>query len=289
MYIKIFPILDLDNADFSKESNFSSFVYQTEENPNIYEDNYKQLQRFVDRSLDSYRFELSKLLYPVFVHMYLELVCSGHEEQSISFMKQFGKQQELCYTKDINRLALISKKEHLSMYNSVLESFRNSQQLYTLRLSRDSYNYLKRFLQDKSQTSTGKATILVNIIQEHLFIDVYEGLTRSKNHVEALSGSMFGEAARDINKEKVYYGLLKEPDIKIDFDFDLDADIQNDLLEGVMKKKKVKKDTSQSKKARNDPNAPPWNRIPLPELRDSEQLEKRRAKKEAAIALKLGI
>ncbi|KAH7640217.1 transcription initiation factor tfiid subunit 5-like protein [Dermatophagoides farinae] len=304
-------IKNLANVDPLKETNFSSLVYQTEENPNIYEDNYKQLQRFVDSSLDSYRHELSKLLYPVFVHMYLELVCSGHEEQAISFMRLFGKQQEFCYTDDINRLSLITKRDHLSMYNEVLESFRNSQQLYTIRLSRDSYNYLKRFLQDKSQTSSGKATILVNIIQEHLFIDVYEGLTRSKMNVEALSGAMFGEASRDINKKRVYYGLFKEPDLKIDmFDLDIDLDCSsqhnvnsndvsmNDATGGSsttttghasfsMKKKKMKKDSSHSKKARNDPNAPPLTRIPIPELRDTEQLEKRRAKKEATKALKL--
>ncbi|KAH9497999.1 uncharacterized protein LOC124489995 [Dermatophagoides farinae] len=48
-----------------------------------------------------------------------------------------------------------------------------------------------------------------------------------------------------------------------------------------IKKKKMKKDSS------HDPNAPPLTRIPIPELRDTEQLEKRRAKKEASKALKL--
>ncbi|KAF7488813.1 Transcription initiation factor TFIID subunit 5 [Sarcoptes scabiei] len=300
--IDVNDLKNLDNVGFD-QSNFSSLIYRTEENPNIYVENYRQLQRFVDTALDSYRHELSKILYPVFVHMYLELVCSGHEDQAISFMKQFGKQQEFCYDNDINKLSLVTKKEYLSMYNEILESFRNSQQLYTLRLSRDSYNYLKRFLQDKSQTSSGKATILVNIIQEHLFIDVYEGLTRSKTNVEAISGAMFGEASRDINKNRVYYGLFKEPDIKIDMldiDIDLDSSSQqnafNDSLLGdgpnltpfSIKKKKIKKDSSQSKKARNDPNAPPLTRIPIPELRDAEQMEKKRAKKEALFALKLG-
>lgn len=284
------------------ENNFSSLVYRTESNPNIYEDNYRQLQRFVDGSLDSYRHELSKLLYPVFVHMYLELVCSDHKDQAVSFMKQFGKQQEFCYSEDINKLSLVTKREHFSMYNNIIECFRGSQQLYTIRLSRDSHSYLKRFLQDKSQTSSSKATILVNIIQEHLLIDVYDGLTRSKVNVEAVSGAMFGEASRDLNKTRVLYGLLKEPDFKIDMlDIDIDMDsssqqnFSNDLsatdgpnASAASKKKKVKKDTSQAKKARSDPNAPPLNRIPLPELRDTEQLEKIRARKEAMKALKLG-
>lgn len=297
----MFCFADISNVNLN-ESNFPSLVYRNEGNPNIYEDNYKQLQRFVDGSLDSYRHELSKLLYPVFVHMYLELVCSDHEDQAIAFFKQFFKQQEFCFSDDINKLGLITKRSHFTMYNEVLESFRSSQQLYTIRLSRDSYNYLKRFLQDKSQTSSGRASILVNIIQEHLFIDVYEGLTRNKSNVEAISGSMFGEAVRDVNKNKVFYGLFKEPDLKMDmFDIDLDLDsssqqnTSSDLLMDnashqtsiSFKKKKAKKDTSQSKKARNDPNAPPLTRIPLPELRDAEQHEKLRARKEAMKALKL--
>lgn len=236
--------------------------------------------------------------------MYLELVCSDHEDQAIAFFKQFHKQQDFCYSDDINKLGLITKRSHFSMYNEVLENFRGSQQLYTIRLSRDSYNYLKRFLQDKSQTSSGRATILVNIIQEHLFIDVYEGLTRNKANVEALSGAMFGEATRDVNKNKVFYGLFKEPDLKMemfDIDIDLDSSSQHNLGNDLsmmdsshstpisFKKKKTKKDSSQAKKARSDPNAPPVNRIPLPELRDAEQHEKIRARKEAMKALKLGM
>ena len=103
---------------------------------------------------------------------------------------------------------------------------------------------------------------------------------------------------------KVYFGLFKEPDFKFDmFDIDMDMDTSSSQANFVndtsmtdgqasssmsMKKKKVKKDTSQAKKARNDPNAPPLSRIPLPELRDAEQYEKMRARKEATLALKLG-
>lgn len=301
--INIFDCLsDLSNATIS-ESNFSTLMYKSEGNPNIYEDNYKQLQRFVDSSLDSYRHELSRLLYPVFVHMYLELVCSGHEQQAISFMNKFGKQQEFCYSSDINKLSLVTRPEHFNRYNEVVENFRNTQELYTVRLSRDSHNYLKRFLQDKSQTTSGRATILVNIIQEHVAIDIYDGLTRHKSNVEAVSGAMLGEVARRVNTSRVYYGLLKEPDVKIDIEFDADFDLTsgasnqqaNDSLAAgetshanILKKKKLKKDPSGSKKARNDPNAPALTRIPLPELRDTEHKEKARARKEAQKALKLG-
>ena len=36
----------------------------------------------MDSSLDLYRHELALILYPVFVHMYLELVYNGHEAKA---------------------------------------------------------------------------------------------------------------------------------------------------------------------------------------------------------------
>lgn len=118
---------------------------------------------------------------------------------------------------------------------------------------------------------------------------------------------------REVNQKKVYYGLFKEPDFKMDmFDLDLDLDSNSNQTSfgggadgtagdgtagGVgggssslsNKKKKSKKETNKSKKARNDPNAPALTRIPLPELRDAEQFEKMRARKEAMKAAKIGM
>lgn len=70
------------------------------------------------------------------------------------------------------------------------------------------------------------------------------------------------------NKAKVYYGLLKEPEIQ---------NIQNTATEeeeeentgqdpDKPKKKKSKKDPLFSKKTKSDPNAPPIGRMPLPNL-----------------------
>ena len=36
----------------------------------------------------------------------------------------------------------------------------------------------------------------MNIIQEHLYLDMYEGVARNKQQIDATSGAMIGEAAR---------------------------------------------------------------------------------------------
>lgn len=69
---------------------------------------------------------------------------------------------------------------------------------------------------------------------------------------------------------KVYYGLLKEPDLQLPTNEEDeeenaggDADKQN---ADKPKKKKPKKDPWLSKKTKSDPNAPPPGRMPLPSL-----------------------
>ncbi|XP_023931826.1 transcription initiation factor TFIID subunit 5-like, partial [Lingula anatina] len=145
-------------------------------------------------------------------------------------------------------------------------------------MSRESYTQLKRYLQEKKQA------LLLNIIQERLFIDVYDGLPRTKQQIDVTSGGMSGEARREANKSKVLYGLLKEPDINISLDDDDDADGED---KDKPKKKKQKKDLLSMKKSKNDPNAPSNTRIPLPELKDTDKIEKANAYKEALKRVKI--
>lgn len=76
--------------------------------------------------------------------------------------------------------------------------FRSNQ--FIIRMSRDTLSILKRHLQEK------KHSVLLNIIQEHLYFDMYEGVARNKQQIDATSGAMVGEATRqgnfDISKTK---------------------------------------------------------------------------------------
>lgn len=67
--------------------------------------------------------ELGMVLYPVFVHMYLELVYNGHEEQAIKFMDKFSGDQEIYFQDDLRRLALVTKKEHMKS-NELADTFK---------------------------------------------------------------------------------------------------------------------------------------------------------------------
>lgn len=69
------------------------------------------------------------------------------------------------------------------------------------------------------------------------------------------------------NKAKVYYGLLKEPDIQcVAPAEEEEEDVAGGEGGDKPKKKKTKKDPLFSKKTKSDPNAPPVGRMPLPNL-----------------------
>lgn len=67
------------------------------------------------------------------------------------------------------------------------------------------------------------------------------------------------------NRTKVFYGLLKEPDIHV-LPAPVEDEEEAEETPDKPKKKKAKKDNIFIKKPKSDPNAPPNDRIPLPEL-----------------------
>lgn len=221
------------------------------------------------------------ILYPVFVHMYIELVYNGHDEQAKELMEKFGPEQEYYYQDDIKRLSMITKRDQMSG-NDLTDTFKSNE--FIIRISRDTLSLLKRHLQEK------KASVVMNIINEHLYFDLYEGMARNKKQCDATAGALLGEARRQDNKVKVYYGLLKEPDYQ---QMTTQApppeeDDENELDGDKPKKKKQKKDPLFSKKSKTDPNAPMTDRIPLPQLRDNDKNEKIKALREAQKRVNLG-
>lgn len=150
-----------------------------------------ELKRFVESSLDVYKHELGMILYPVLVHMYLELVYNGHQDKAISLMKRFGPEQDSYYQDDLKKLAMVTKKDHMNG-NELTDTFKSNQ--FIIRMSRDTLSLLKRHLQEK------KASVLLNIVQEHLYFDMYEGVARNKGQIDATSGAVVGEATRQGKK-----------------------------------------------------------------------------------------
>lgn len=262
------------------EPDISSVLsaYNSDADPTRYEDYFSSLQAFVEKSLDVYKPELAMVLYPMFVHMYLELVYKGSEKEAQSFFSCFRGSQEDYHEEDLCKLAAITRREHMKS-NEFMGTLRSNK--FVIRMSKDTYQVLKKHLQDQQQE------LLLSLIQQHLHFDVFEGRPRNKQTIEATAGAVTGEATFEANKSKVYYGIPPEPDLGVVIEDESEDDEDKDKP----KKKKVKKDSNGpgKKKQEHNPNAPPLNRqLPFPVMKDSDKLVKITLIREAGKRVRLG-
>ncbi|KAK7580412.1 hypothetical protein V9T40_001041 [Parthenolecanium corni] len=264
-----------DMVSMGSDSDVNKLLsaYKSEGDPDVYKDSYAALLKFVENSLDIYKHELGTILYPMFVHMYLELVYNGYKDQAIQFMETYGPKQEDYYQEDIQKFAAITLREQMRS-SEIVETFKSN--AFIIRMSRDTVSILKRHLNEKDHS------VLLNIIKNHLYLDMYEGVARNKDQIEITAGGMVGEARREDNKAKVFYGLLKEPDLQCFVQAEEDEDGDGGADADKPKKKKAKKDSLFYKKSKTDPNAPSSDRMPLPELKDADKLEKVKALRESS-------
>lgn len=61
-----------------------------------------------------------------------------------------------------------------------------------VQLSRDASSQLKRFLQEQKSS-----TVIINIINNHIQVEVHDGPGRTQAQVRATAGGMLGEATRN--------------------------------------------------------------------------------------------
>jgi len=251
-------------------------VYKSEGDPEAYTSNYDALRALVEKALDVNKYELGQLLFPVFVHMYLELVYNQHPREAEAFAESFAGEQEEFYQEDVRRLRHVTRRQHMQE-NELIQHFRSTQ--FTVRMCRDSYVLLKRHMQEKQHS------LLAGLVQDHLVLDIFDGVPRSRATIQHTAGALEGDAGRQVNKTKMLYGLLREPDIQLTTPPEEEDEVDS---EDRPKKKKHKKDALVNKKAKNDPNAPSNTRIPMPDLRDIDKREKGKSLRESMKRVALG-
>ncbi|KAI8888811.1 WD40 repeat-like protein [Backusella circina FSU 941] len=162
---------DIDNA----ESN-SSVLETEEEDPNIYDVSYKSLREWIENSLDWYKPELRSVLFPIFVHSFLDLVSKNLLDNAQLFITTYRSDHVELHTLDLDSLATVTLPEHVRQ-NELAQLYRNNK--YSLRMSGVPFELFLNYLQDN------KFMLLLRIVNQYLNIQVVHGkLLRSAGGLE---------------------------------------------------------------------------------------------------------
>ncbi|KAK9828987.1 hypothetical protein WJX72_003246 [[Myrmecia] bisecta] len=177
-----------------------------------YVSSFDKLAAWVDHSLDLYRNELSRVLYPVFLHCYLELVNKGSTADAHQLLSKYrkrfvmaGGQPSKVRTQELQDLQTVSAPEHLQT-NRTAQTARSMR--YPVRLCAYSFQLLTHFLH------SAKLFLVLGMINERLAVEVVDGGPQgigdevAGEEVTLLTGHLQGDAVT-ANQQPLMLGLLK--------------------------------------------------------------------------------
>ena len=79
-------------------------------------ESYEALRDWVDGSLEAFRPELRRLLFPMFVHCYLELVEASNLEEAAQFLSEGQEDHALFHQAELNLLSQVSAPSHVAAH-----------------------------------------------------------------------------------------------------------------------------------------------------------------------------
>ncbi|KAL0380296.1 UNVERIFIED_CONTAM: Transcription initiation factor TFIID subunit [Sesamum angustifolium] len=230
-----------EKQQHSKGSNSSStaqidpdiakqiLAFSEVDGPAQYQEGYSKLRSWAYSSLDQYQpfdgecflcliqiaaqtkeqaiyvcvHELVRVLYPVFIHAFMDLVAKGHIQEARAFFNSFRGDHEVGHSRDLQKLEGVLSPSHLEEMEFA-HSLRQSK--VRIKICQYSYDLLLQYLH-KSQSIT-----MLGIINEHINFQVSPGQPISIAD-DAEFVTLFGgdqDAVNLINQKEIHWGLLED-------------------------------------------------------------------------------
>ncbi|KAH3680298.1 hypothetical protein WICPIJ_008327, partial [Wickerhamomyces pijperi] len=123
---------------------------------------YKILKHWVESSLDIYRGELLRFLYPIFVHCFFDLVKKGFVSEARVFFDKYGVDHEVLHGDELRKIAGVANADHLQE-NEMAKMF--LEHGYVVHISRTAFTLLLYFLHENESLG---GSVLISIINGHV-------------------------------------------------------------------------------------------------------------------------
>ncbi|KAG5244443.1 transcription initiation factor TFIID [Salix suchowensis] len=176
---------------------------QPEDSPARYQDEYSKLRTWAYSSLDLYKHELLRVLYPVFVHCYMDIVAKGHIQDARNFFNSFHEDHKMMHSRDLQKLEGVLSPSHLEEMEFA-HTLRQSK--VNIKICQYSDELIMQYLRKS------KSSIILGIVNEHINFQVSPGqpisISDDPDAVTLIGSSQ--DAANQINKKEIHWGLLED-------------------------------------------------------------------------------
>jgi transcription initiation factor TFIID subunit 5 len=203
-------------------------------------------------------------MYPIFVHVYLELIGRGNDSEAAKFMRAHCVEHEQHHKADLERLRAVTTAD-LMGNSEIVDAFRKNK--FGVRLCSYSDELLRTHLQEQQFTA------LSAIINRHIDIKTFHGNPRQKH----VAGGVLGagtDIVDNINKKKIYWGSFSVAED----DDDIDDGDNDDHGDGRRPKRKKQQEQV----------VPPRERVPYPRPRGRDLEARSRIQRDMKNRIDLG-
>lgn len=180
-----------------------SFTSESESLPAQYHDGYSKLRSWAYNSLDLYKHELLRVLYPVYIHCFMDLVAKGHLQEARSLFNNFREDHETMHQRDLQKLEGVLSPSHLEEMEFA-HTLRQSK--VNIKICQYSYELLLQYLHN-TQSIT-----MLGVVNEHINFQVCPGqpgiISDDADAVTLVSGGQ--DAANLINQKEIQWGMLED-------------------------------------------------------------------------------
>ncbi|KAI6680339.1 hypothetical protein NL676_034220 [Syzygium grande] len=175
---------------------------ESESSPVRYHDGYSKLRMWAHSSLDLYKHELLRILYPVFIHCFMDLVAQGHIQEARTFFNSFRDDHVMMHSADLLKLEGVLSPSHLEEMEFA-HYLRHKKA--NIKICQYSYDLLLQYLH-KKQSMT-----MLGIINEHINFQVTPGQPMSISEDVGVE-MMFPieDAANQASHKEIHWGLLED-------------------------------------------------------------------------------
>eukprot|EP00250_Pteridium_aquilinum_P012760 c20924_g1_i1 orf=85-2091(+) len=170
--------------------------------PMLYKEAYGKLRTWVHSSLDLYKNELLRILYPVFLHCFMDLVAKGFSQEARSFFQNFREDYEALHLRDLQRLEGVLSSDHLQEME-LARSLRDNK--VNVKMCQYSFDLLLQYLHNTD------SSLMLGIVNEHINLQVSTGPPTSWSDEEM--GSLGGkpqDAVSEVNPKEIRWGMLED-------------------------------------------------------------------------------
>ncbi|KAF2400056.1 transcription initiation factor TFIID, subunit TAF5 [Trichodelitschia bisporula] len=161
----------------------------------MYERGYQLLLDHVSDVLEVYKPELSRLLWPVFVHSVLSLARSHYPKDSETFFNKYNDRFTREHQSELGQLQTVTAPEHVEE-SSIAKVYMSNK--YRVTLTPMAYNVLVQFLEQKEEDG---GSVIIALLEQHLHIIKAErggpGAERSLAAMLARGGEEYDMPAED--------------------------------------------------------------------------------------------